>query len=136
MSERRQTVVLDASVGVKWFRQEVGVRGAYELLRRHVKGDVLIAVDTLFYYEVLGTTARERDAAATGRVWRDLEALGLAVVPLGEELVAAAAAARARYGCSLYDSFSAGLAEILDVPLYSADARAHGAIERVVLIGE
>ena len=136
MREGCRTIVLDASVGVKWFRLEVGSEAARELRTRHIEGDVLIAVDTLFCYEVLGATARERDAAAAERIWRDLESLGLAVVPLGEELVAAAAAARARYGCSLYDSFSAGLAEILDVPLYSADARAHGAIERVVLIGE
>jgi predicted nucleic acid-binding protein len=60
--------------------------------------------------------------------------LDLITVPLGEELVAAAADARADLGCSLYDAFSAGLARLLEAPLYSADARAHGAYPGVRLI--
>ena len=83
--------VIDASVGVKWFRNEPGPHAARELLARHVAGEIAIAVE-------------------------------------------AAARVRAQIGCTLYDAFSAGLAQLLDVPLYSADARAHGHLPGVRLI--
>ena len=56
-------------------------------------------------------------------------------VPLGDELVSAAVASAASLGCALYDAFAAGLADLLDAPLYSADARAHGQHPRVRLVG-
>jgi predicted nucleic acid-binding protein len=119
--------VLDASVGVKWFRDEPGSDEALALLRRHVDSEIVIAVSSLFLYEVLAVVAREGSQEDVERIWGDLERVGLAVVPLGDELVAAAAAQKAALGCSLYDAFSAGLAQLLDAPLHSADARAHGA---------
>jgi len=126
--------VVDASVGVKWFRNEAGSREARGLLVRHIAGDLAIAVDSLFLYEVLRVASRDSHAEDAARVWADLAALELIVVPLGAEMVEAAARVRARVGCGLGEAFSAGLAELLDAPLYSADARAHGRLLRVRLI--
>lgn len=130
-----QACVLDASVGVKWFRDEAGSSEARDLLRRHMDGELLIAVDTLFHYEVMRASARGARPRDAERIWRDITAFRLATVPLGEELVGAAADAAERYGCALYDAFAAGLADLLDAPLYSADARAHGAHPQVRLVG-
>jgi predicted nucleic acid-binding protein len=126
--------VLDASVGVKWFRQEPGSEHARRLLVEHVRGQRVIAVDTLFLYEVLAVSARERVADDVVRVWRDLERVELAVVPPSERLLVASAEQRTLLGCSLYDAFSAGLASLLGVPLYTADARAHGGYAEAVLL--
>jgi hypothetical protein len=52
------------------------------------------------------------------------------------ELVGAAASAAEGLGCGMYDAFAAGLADPLDAPLYSADARAHGGHVRVRRVGE
>lgn len=127
--------VLDASVGVKWFRTEPGSIEARALIQEHIQGRRMIVVDTLFLYEVVSVCARESVADDVVRAWRDLERFELAVVPPSEKLLAAAAAQRTVLGCSLYDGFSPGLASLLGVPLYSADARAHGAFERVELLG-
>ena len=126
--------VLDASVGVKWFRNEPGSREAREVIARHIRGEIVIAVDSLFSYEVLRVASREADAGDVSRVWDDLVALQLVTVPLGSELVGAAASVREAYGCTLYDAFSAGLADLLEAPLYSADVRAHGQHPRVRLV--
>jgi len=127
--------VLDgASVGVKWFRNEPGSREARGLLVRHIAGELAIAVDSQFLYQVLRVASRDSHAEDAVRVWSDLRALDLIAVPLGTETVEAAARVRAQVGCTLYDAFSAGLAELLDAPLYSADARAHGRLLRVRLI--
>lgn len=128
--------VVDASVGVKVFRDEPGSEHARGLVADHIAGRVMLAVDALFAYEVLRVASRDGSAEDTLRVWRDLERFDLLTVPLGEELVEAAVAARTAYGCSLYDAFAAGLADLLGAPLYSADARAHGAHPRAVIVGE
>jgi predicted nucleic acid-binding protein len=128
--------VLDASVGVKLFRDEPGSDQARQLLTDHIEGRLLLTVDTLFSYEVLRAASREGRADDVMRIWRDLEHFDFVTVPLGDELVDAAAMAREQYGCSLYDAFSAGLADLLEAPLYSADARAHGAHPRLRMLGE
>jgi predicted nucleic acid-binding protein len=127
--------VLDASVGVKWFRNEQGSEQARELVEGHIAGSVALVVDTLFAYEVLRAASRDSEPHDAVRIWADLTALDLVTVPLGDELVSAAADARTALGCSLYDAFSAGLATLLGAPLYSADARAHSAHPGVRLIG-
>lgn len=127
--------VLDASAGVKWFRNEPGSEEARALLAEHIAGRVVIAVDTLFAYEVLRAASRDHRPADAVRIWHDLERLELVTVPLGDELVRAAVNARESLGCALYDAFAAGLAKLLDAPLYSADARAHGAHPGVRLVG-
>ncbi len=127
--------VLDASVGVKWFRDEPGSEQARELVEKHIAGELTIVVDTLFAYEVLRAASRDSEPPDAVRVWTDLAALDLVTVPLGEELVSAAVRAREALGCTLCDAFSAALADVLDARLYSADARAHAAHPRVWLVG-
>jgi predicted nucleic acid-binding protein len=128
-------LVLDASVGVKWFRPERGSDEALELLMAHRKGDVILAADALFMYEVLGARSRSHAEERVDELWRDLVNVRLAVVPLGDKLVRAAAAQRALLACSLYDAFSAGLASLLHAQLVSADTRAHGGYPNVRIIG-
>ncbi len=130
----RKLCVVDASVGVKWFRNEPGSQRARALLEAHIDRRTLIVADSLFFYEVLSAASRDGSGAEALSIWSDLSAWRLASVPLEADLVSAALSARATLGCSLYDAFSAGLADLLDAPLYSADARAHGAHPRVELI--
>jgi predicted nucleic acid-binding protein len=127
--------VLDASVGVKWYRPESGSREARDLLARHVAGEIILAVDSLFLYEVLNASTRGERAEEVSLIWEDLQGIGLAVVPLSDTFVDAAARQRDALGCSLYDAFACGLADLLHAPLYSADARAHGAFPAVRLLG-
>jgi len=76
--------VVDASVGVKWFRNEPGSSEARELLARHIGGELALAVDSLFLHEVLRVASRDAHAEDAVRVWADLAALDPAVAPLLE----------------------------------------------------
>jgi predicted nucleic acid-binding protein len=129
-------LVLDASVGVKWFRAEQGSDAAWDLLASHRSGEVILAVDTLFMYEVLGALSRTLTSTHMDDVWKDLSVWNLAVVPVSQRLVVAATAQREALACSLYDAFSAGLASLLRCQLVSADARAHGGYPNVRIIGD
>ena len=128
-------VVLDASVAVKWFRDEPGSAQAREVLRAHGAGDLTIVVASLFVYEFLGVATRFLSAKEARELWSRFLGWRLHVREVGDSLASDALDVRDRYGCSLYDAVSPALAGQLDAPLYSADRRAHGDVPGVVLLG-
>ncbi|HEX9092639.1 MAG TPA: hypothetical protein VF902_01525, partial [Coriobacteriia bacterium] len=78
--------VLDASIGAKWYRKEAGSHEAASLLHRHATGELVLAVDALFFYEVLHASTRGVSEEGVLRRWNDLDRIELAVVPLSAEL--------------------------------------------------
>ena len=133
---RPERYVLDASVGVKWFRREGGSAAARLLQQRSVLGEVWLAAPTHFVHEVLATVKREKQAVAVLIAWEAIQASGMTIIPLTTEVIAEAAAQCESLGCSFYDSLAPACAVLLDATLASADARAHGAFPGVLLIEE
>lgn len=127
--------VLDASVGVKWFRDEAGSVEARRLLTDHGTGSIAIVVPSLFVYEVVGVASRSMGEERLDEFWRRFVSWGLHVRQLDDELVRVSLELRAEFGCAYYDSISPALARLLGVPLYSADRRAHTQMKNVVLLG-
>jgi predicted nucleic acid-binding protein len=128
-------VVLDASVGVKWIREEPGTTRAEELLTSHMRGEVRIAVPVHFLHEVMSVAVREGGAELAGEVWDSLEQARLTVVTLDSTLARAGIGQCRALGCTFYDALAPGLAALLDAPLYSADERAHAAFPGVRMVG-
>ena len=128
-------VVIDASVGVKWFRNEAGTDEARDLLRQHAAGAVRLVVPMLFIYEVLDVARRHFGVEAARRVWRSLAADELVVSSPDAGLIELTIDTAEALGCTLYDAAAPALAEHLGCELVSADRRAHGAYPGVVLIG-
>lgn len=127
-------IVLDASVGVKWFIPESGREEAVALLSLAAGGDVKLVVTDLFVYEVLRTVRRKADDVAAREVLGFFERAGLITVPpvvpvLRETLQQASA-----LGCDVYDACAPAIASLLGADLYSADRRAHAAFPDVTLI--
>jgi predicted nucleic acid-binding protein len=128
-------LVLDASVGVKWFRPEAGSDGALALLDSALRGDSRLAAPTHFVHEVLSVVQRRYETADILPAWGLMQDARLDVVPLTDEVVREAAVQCDRLGCSFYDALAPAVASILGATLVSADARAHGAYPGVRLIG-
>jgi len=127
-------VVLDASVGVKWFRDEPGSAEARELLLAHGRGETQLVVPSLFVYEVVAVATRTLSAADARVFWERFMSWRLSVVEVGGDFVSEVLAVRERLGCSFCDAASPALAAQLDTQLYSADARAHAQFAGVQLI--
>ena len=125
-------IVLDASVGVKWFRDEAGSAEARELLRAHRVGELTMAVPGVFAFEVLDVARRRLGPDFALALWDEIEDADIAVVPSG--LVEGALRWSRRLGCTLYDAAAPALAEALDAQLVSADRRAHGQFPGVRII--
>lgn len=126
--------VLDASVGVKWLKNERGSDEARALLERHRSGELRIIVPVLFAHEVVGVAVRH-DPSKARAVWGLLRDANLASVGLDSALVDAALEHVQLLGCTFYDALAPALASLLGGTLYSADARAHARFPGVVILG-
>jgi predicted nucleic acid-binding protein len=133
MSE--EILVLDASVGVKWFLAEHGSDQADLLLSRCAAGEVSLLAPTHFMHEVLSVVRRDFGSAWIVPAWEMMVDARLGIAELGEDLVAEAAAQSQALGCSFYDSLAPAVASLLGATLVSADSRTHGAYPGVRLIG-
>jgi predicted nucleic acid-binding protein len=128
-------VVLDASVGVLWFRGAAGSPEAYRLLERQAEGTVDVVVPVNFVYEVLECVRRDLGVSGPAAAFEQLQRAEIAVAPLSAELVREAAAASDMLGCSFGEALAPALATVLEADLVSADERAHGRYPGVRLIG-
>ena len=126
--------VLDASVGVKWFRDEPGAPDARELLAAHGRGDLEIVVASAFVYEFMAVATRT-PSLDLSQLWTRFVRWRIRVREIDSPLMLAALAVRETSGCALYDAFAPALAEELGATLYSADRRAHGDWPGAVLLG-
>ena len=127
-------VVLDASVGVKWFREEPGSDAARDLLRQHATGTVRLVVPSLFFYEVIDVARRHFGLASARRIWQSLSADELVYSNPDAELLDRTIEVAATLGCTLYDAAAPALAEHLGCELVSADQKAHGRFAGVIMI--
>jgi predicted nucleic acid-binding protein len=126
---------MDASAGVKLFIPEPGSVLMHDLFAAHMRGDVRIEVPDIFVYEVLRTVWR-RDRRNLDEARAFFAETRMRRVAPDDRLIRAAMEQSTLLGCDLYDAFPAGLAALLDAPLYSADAKAHGGFPGVVLVGQ
>lgn len=131
----RALVVVDASVGVKWFRPEAGQEAAMSLLERSANGEFSLAAPTHFVHEVLSVVRRHYSPVDIVPAWNRIVAAGITIVPLTAEIVAEAAVQCDALGCSFYDALAPACASLLGATLASADARAHGEYPGVLLVG-
>lgn len=127
-------IVLDASVGVKWFKLEAGRDAALALLERAARGKVALVAPAHFFCEVLAVVRRCYSPEDVPAAWERLAALDIAAMPLGDEVVAEAARQCAALGCSWYDALAPACASLLHATLASADARAHAAYPGMLLL--
>ena len=127
-------VVLDASVGVKWFRDEPGSAQARAILRDHADGRIALHAAEQFTVETLGAVSRLFGPAAIIPAWDAIMLSDLQVHALSPELVGAAARQCALLGCTFYDALAPALAVLLGGELVSADRRAHGGFEHVRIL--
>jgi predicted nucleic acid-binding protein len=128
-------VVLDASVGVKWFRDERGSAEAQRLLQDQREGVVVLHVTEHFLAEVLSVVNRRLGPTAIIPAWDAVILAEIEVHPLTPELVGEAARQCVLLGCSFYDALAPALAVLLGGELCSADRRAHKAFAGVRLLG-
>lgn len=118
-------LVPDASVILKWVlppEREPGAQTALEILDQFVAGKILLAVPTLWYYEVANTIARLAPDEAGERL-RQLRRLGMAEVGVTDAIERRALSCVKRLGVTYYDAVYHAAAVELGGVLVTADRR-------------
>ncbi|MBI3011775.1 MAG: type II toxin-antitoxin system VapC family toxin [Candidatus Omnitrophica bacterium] len=128
------TLVLDASVLLKWFVEEPGSEAALGLKRRYLDGEVAIVIPDLALYEIPNVLRFKREVpevevkAALRAFWT----LGLETVAPTEPLLEEAIHLSFATGLSLYDCAYLALTKELDATLITADTQLARAASRLV----
>jgi predicted nucleic acid-binding protein len=128
-------VVIDASVGAKWFRDEPGSADAVALLRSHGVGEIRLAVPVVFMHEVLDVARRSGGLDLARSVLGSLAQDEIVVVGADADFLGRVLQVCGRLDCTVYDAAAPALAELLDAQLVSADRRAHGDFPGARIIG-
>lgn len=123
----QQTLVVDASVGVKWFTAagEEHISLARQLLLEHARGTLRLVVPELFYHEIANALIHQpklhidRVVEAVSTLWE----LGLAPFAMNAERLRAAVKVAREAGVSEYDACYAVAAIQNRCPLVTANPK-------------
>lgn len=128
------TVVLDASVLLKWFIEEPGSDAALDLKRRHLEEGLAIVIPDLALYEIPNVLRFKRGVpeGEVKAVMRAFWTLELEVVAPTEPLLDEAIDLSFATGLSLYDCAYVALAKELNATLVTADEPVSRAASKLV----
>jgi len=125
MSGRSATVVLDASVILKWVldaETEPGHAAAHRLLERWQEGELDLLVPSLWLFEVGNILCLKRPADASAAL-ATLSDLGLSEVPFSPGLIQRTVTLVQSHGLTFYDASYLAVAEEKKVVLVTADGK-------------
>ena len=136
MTEAARTIVLDASVAVKWFLAENESRGAEaaSLLAEHAADRVALVAPTLVVHELMAVLVRRLPPDARAEALNSFFDAGVGFVVPPRSLMIEAARLVADLQLSVFDAAYAALATSLACPLATADRRLARALEGAVPI--
>jgi predicted nucleic acid-binding protein len=126
----RQTLVIDASIGVKWFSiiGEASVSQAKALLKLHAGGDINLVVPDIFFHEICNVLVYKKALTLSliEEAIFNLYILRLSVLPASEDRLKAAVQLARNAGITEYDAFYAVAAIEKECPLVTANPRHQG----------
>lgn len=122
---RAETIVIDASVAVKWFNKEEYSDDADRLKEAHVRGRIRLAAPELLLYEVLNALRYnpelgESDVQVAAKTLIDIQIL---LPPPGYEWLKTATSICYKHGVTFYDAAYLALAKYLNTKLFTADQK-------------
>lgn len=124
--------VVDTSVVFKWFVAfgENGLDDAATLLRAHRNGEIVLAAPATMPIEIANTLRYALPSVDDAlELLDELQRIGVRIFQPTPRRVRKAASRAAETGLSIYDALFLQLAEELECPLFTADARAFTGID-------
>jgi len=132
MERGPRTIVVDASVAVKWFLPEADSPRAVRLRDGHIGGSLTLMAPDLLVYEVANALT-SHPGLTVDEIKEDIDALLMLdidlIQPTGEYVSSIAKDAR-RHQVSAYDSSYLALAEATSSTLVTADKKLHDKARR------
>lgn len=118
----KQKKVLDASVIVKEFSNEIDTDKTIKLIKSHVNNEILIIVPELLFIEVLNAFRfKNKDENAIKKINSDLEGFQFEVQRTTKSLLDKSIEISINNNLTIYDSIYIALAQFNGCPLITAD---------------
>ena len=120
-----ETVVIDASVLIKWFVNEIKSDSAIKIRDQYIKEEVNLIAPNLILYEVLNALKyiKLHNQEEVGEIFEIIINYGIELFTLNKELANKAIEIAMKSKLSLYDSTYVALANIKKGKLVTADER-------------
>lgn len=119
--------VIDASIALKWVWKEEGSALARRYARGALENEMRLTVPTLFWYEVSNAlrygSREEQDQLSFTAPWRLLESVPIDTVDFAVEAFPRIMDLATQQQITVYDAAYVFLAQSLQVPLITADAK-------------
>jgi predicted nucleic acid-binding protein len=121
----REEAVIDASVVVKWFAEELGTQSALKLREEHVDGVKTLMAPDLLLYEVTNALRYKPgfNGEKVARAIVDLMDIQVYLITPSRELVERSSDLAYKHDIAVYDSCYLALSELMGVNLYTSDRR-------------
>ena len=129
-------IVVDASVAIKWFKQDENSQEADFYLNAHLSGRETIFIPILFMYEVANALffSKRLDAAEVRQILDSLIHLNLIAVAPDTDLLNASVDIAETYKLSVYDASYLALAQKLNCAFVTADKKMFEKIKSLIEI--
>lgn len=122
--EKQKTLVIDASVMVKWFLNEENSDKARIIRSELENGDISIIVPELLFLEIPNSLrynkVKEKNILTANKI---LFGTGLEVAGLNEEIMLKAIENSIKYNITIYDSLYVTIAQLHGIALITADKK-------------
>ncbi len=137
--ERSQALVIDASVALKWFVEEIHTEKALEVLD-HETEKALPIVPSLFFYEI-ANVLRYKPEFGIKDIKETMSALtgfGFMIEPLEGELANLTVELAFQYGITIYDASYVSISNKRKCDVVTADEKLYEKLtgEKVILLKE
>jgi len=121
----KETLVLDASVIVKWFSEEEYTDKALEIRKEFFTGEIDIIVPELVLYEVSNAIRYDKDFSRKDKGERidDLSLIDFKVVRFSNKIASMALKMALDTDTTIYDSTYLAVAKLNKCPLITADKK-------------
>ena len=131
----KKTMIVDASIVVKWFVPERDYEIALKIRDAHIKGEVAIQAPSLLLYEVINALRFHKvyklSYEVLVRVSDALKATGILEEPSREAWEYGIKTSLEK-GISLYDSIYVGMAKAANATLITSDKVLHNKVKDIV----
>jgi len=131
--ENTKKYIIDASVAVKWFSIEAGTKKAREVLSQAYKGETELYAPDILVYEVANALWKGKKYPKED-IQDALETIYNSPMQLlaPDKLLAFSSIKfMANYNLTFYDAVYAGLANVLRIPLLTANPKDHARVKEI-----
>ena len=130
----REKIVIDASIAVKLFVEEIDTSKAEALIEHHINGDLLIILPELIFLEVANPLRYNKKVNdALSRAVERLFQMQFRVERMNEFIVKKAVEIALHYNITVYDAVYAAIAQLYGISFITADKQLE-IIPNVILV--